>query len=160
MQPRIETSPEKKLIGKRIRMSIAQNRTQELWQGFMQRRNEISNTIGTDMYSMRVYSDAAYFSNFNPTAEFDKWAAIEVTDFGNVPDGFETLTIPEGLYAIFPYKGAPSAAGPFYQHIYATWLPASGYRLDNRPHFEIMGAKYKGEHPDSEEDVWVPILNK
>jgi AraC family transcriptional regulator len=35
LEPRIETMPEKKFVGKCIRMSFSDNRTRELWQRFM-----------------------------------------------------------------------------------------------------------------------------
>ncbi|MFM9945765.1 MAG: GyrI-like domain-containing protein, partial [Bacteroidia bacterium] len=44
--------------------------------------------------------------------------------------------------------------------IYGTWIPNSEYNLDNRPHFEILGEKYKNNHPDSEEEIWIPIKPK
>jgi AraC family transcriptional regulator len=44
-----------------------------------------------------------------------------------------------------------------FQYIYSTWLPASGYALDNRPHFELLGEKYKQGSPHSEEEIWIPI---
>ncbi len=36
-------------------------------------------------------------------------------------------------------------------------LRRSGYEMDTRPHFEILGAQYKNNDPDSEEDIYVPI---
>jgi AraC family transcriptional regulator len=66
----------------------------------------------------------------------------------------------EGLYAVFLYKGAASAAAPFYQYIFQTWFPNSEYLLDNRPHFEILGEKYKNNDPASEEEIWIPIKPK
>jgi AraC family transcriptional regulator len=36
----------------------------------------------------------------------------------------------------------------------------SAYDLDNRPHFEILGEKYKNESPDSEEELWIPVKLK
>ncbi|MDP5096829.1 MAG: GyrI-like domain-containing protein [Flavobacterium sp.] len=39
-------------------------------------------------------------------------------------------------------------------------MPNSEYQLDNRPHFEILGAKYKNNAPDSEEEIWIPIKRK
>jgi AraC family transcriptional regulator len=36
-------------------------------------------------------------------------------------------------------------------------LPASGYELDDRPHFEILGERYKNNDPDSEEELWFPV---
>jgi len=35
MEPRIEILPEKKFIGKKIRMSFLNNKTHELWKSFM-----------------------------------------------------------------------------------------------------------------------------
>lgn len=45
-------------------------------------------------------------------------------------------------------------AGYFATYIFATWLPSSAYVLDNRPHFEVLGAKYKSNDPGSEEEIW------
>jgi AraC family transcriptional regulator len=159
MKPRIEALGEKKLIGIRMNMSLTENRTAELWQGFMSRRKEIKNSIGTDLYSVQVYEDT-YFSNFSPSADFEKWATSEVKDFETVPDGMETLVLTGGLYAVFLYKGAASTAPETFQHIFGKWLPDSEYALDNKPHFEILGKKYKNGDPTSEEEIWIPIKAK
>ena len=155
LKPRIETITAIKLIGKRLTMSLSDNRSGELWRSFMQSRKEIGNSIGNTLYSIQVY-DPLYYANFNPTTEFVKWAASEVTDFYNMPDGMETITLPAGLYAVFPYKGL-SSDPQIFRYIFGTWLPDSGYTLDNRPHFEKLGEKYKNEDPDSEEEIWIPI---
>lgn len=158
MEPRIETLLETKLIGKRMTMSFTQNRTGELWQSFMPKKAEIKN-VDSDLYSVEVF-DKEFFNNFNPNKTFEKWAAVKVSDFNTVPIGMETLVIPEGLYAVFHYKGKASEAAPTYQYIFNTWLPASGYLLDDRPHFALMGSTYKNEDPNSEEDLWIPICEK
>ncbi len=64
---------------------------------------------------------------------------------------------PSGLYAVFIHKGDASTAPKTFEYIFGTWLPNSEYLLDNRPHFEILGEKYKNEDPNSEEEVWIPI---
>ncbi|TRX02715.1 GyrI-like domain-containing protein [Flavobacterium gawalongense] len=158
MNPRIETLAEKKLIGKRIQMSLANNKTRELWQRFMPRRKEIQNNIGFDLYSMQVY-DALYFDNFNPNATFEKWAAIEVSHFNTVPNEMETFTLAGGRYAVFIHKGSNTDNKTF-RYIFETWLPDSEYILDHRPHFELLGAKYKKDDPNSEEEIWIPIKLK
>ncbi|TQE66329.1 GyrI-like domain-containing protein [Leptospira noguchii] len=43
-------------------------------------------------------------------------------------------------------------------HIFQEWLPNSGYKLEHRPHFELLGSKYKNNDPTSEEEVWIPIV--
>lgn len=48
MKPRIELLPEKKLVGHFLKMTLANDRTFELWSGFMPKRKLIKNTVGTD----------------------------------------------------------------------------------------------------------------
>lgn len=158
MTPRFETSNERKLIGTHLTMSLADNKTGELWRSFMPRRNEVLNNISTDLISMQVYKPA-HFADFKPTNEFEKWAAVEVSDFSHVPAGMQTFTLPAGLYAVFEYKGSGNDPRIF-QFIFGTWLPGSGYALDHRPHFEVLGATYKNNDPDSEEEIWIPVRPK
>lgn len=160
MEPRIGKIEETKLIGNKTKMSFTNNKTMELWQSFMPRRKEITNPLGTELYSVELYNDRMFFKNFDPTKEFEKWAGIKVSEFDNVPNGLETLIIPKGEYAVFHYKGKPSEAQSTYQYIYGQWIPNSEYELDDRPHFALMGEKYKGEDPESEEEFWIPIRKK
>jgi AraC family transcriptional regulator len=158
MEYRIENTNEKKLVGCRIKMSLTNNKTGELWRNFMQHRKEIGNAISTEFFSVQVY-DNSYFNNFDPGAEFEKWAAVEVNDLQNIPGGMESFILPVGQYAVFSYKGL-STDNRIFQNIFGTWLPNSVYQLDSRPHFEILGAKYKNNDPDSEEDIWIPVRSK
>ena len=77
-----------------------------------------------------------------------------------VPVGMEKLVIPTGLYAVFPFRGSESEVPKMYQYIMSDWLPNSVYELDHRPHFALMGEKYKNNDPDSEEEFWVPVKLK
>ena len=159
MKPRIEILSEKKLVGKRMTMSFSDNKTGELWRHFMSRRKEIQNNIGTELYSIQIYAPL-FFNNFSPNTAFEKWATVEVTDFDTVPNEMEAFTLTGGLYVVFLYQGASSAASNTFQYILGTWLPNSAYTLDARPHFEILGEKYKNNDPDSEEEIWIPIKPK
>jgi AraC family transcriptional regulator len=159
LQPRIEKISEKKLVGKRKRMSFAENKTFELWKNFMPQRKNIKNNIGTDLFSIEIYNNPHFFNNFNPKVEFEKWAAVEVAEFLNIPDEMEALTLPPGHYAVFMYRGPASEASSIYQYILTQWFPNSKFILDDRPHFAVMGSKYKHENPDSEEEIWVPVKN-
>jgi AraC family transcriptional regulator len=155
MTPRIETLREKKLVGKRLIMNLADNKTGELWKSFMPGRREITNNLTSEMISMQVYKPA-HFTNFNPANEFEKWATVEVADFDKIPTDMEGFTLTGGLYAVFDYKGS-SIDDRIYQYIFATWLPNSNYELDDRPHFEVLGEKYKNNDQSSEEEIWIPI---
>lgn len=156
MKPRIETLSPKKLVGKRLAMSFADNQTFRLWQSFMPGRKEIKNTLNSELISMQVYPQSFDFSYPDINAGFDKWAAVEVADFDSVPDEMGTYILPGGLYAVFKYKGL-SSDFKIYRYIFGTWLPGSEYSIDNRPHFEILGEKFKVDDPSSEEEIWIPI---
>ena len=158
MKPEIKTLESKKLIGMQKSMSFANNTTPALWEGFMPRKKEIQNVVGSDLYSIQSYG-ADFFKNFDPLKTFNKWAAVEVSDFDSVPAGMEGFILPQGLYAVFYYKGLNTDPSIF-QYILGTWLPASGYQLDSRPHFEVLGPKYKNNDPESEEEIWIPIQKK
>ena len=160
MQPRIETLTERKLIGKRLTMSLVDNQTFKLWQSFVPRRKEIKNNLGTELFSLQVYPQSFDFTFTNLNEEFEKWAAIEVADFETVPAEMETYVLTGGLYAVFDYKGL-STDIKIFEYIFGTWLPnAKKYSLDHRPHFEILGDKYKNNDPNSEEEIWIPIKLK
>jgi AraC family transcriptional regulator len=157
MQPRIETLPEKKFIGKKIMTSFSNNKTFELWKSFMPCLREIQNNVGSELYSIEVY-EPSFFETFNPEAKFEKWAAVEVTHFDTIPGNMETITSPEGLYAVFIHKGSAIEGRKTYQYIFSNWLPQSEFKLDTRPHFAVMGSKYRNDDPESEEELWIPIV--
>jgi AraC family transcriptional regulator len=160
MTPRIEILPEKKIIGQRIRMSIANDKTPELWRGFMPRRKEIINPLTADLLCLQDFATDLNFKDYNQNTEFDKWAAIEVANFDTVPAGMETYNLPGGLYAVFLHKGAADTGAATFQYIYGTWLPSSNYVFDNRAQFEVLGEKYKNNDPRSEEEIWIPIKSR
>ena len=161
MYPKIEVVAERKLIGKRIKTSFSNDKTRELWQGFMPRRKEISNNLSTDLISLQIYNKSFGISEFNPNTEFEKWALVEVSDFNNIPKNMEAFTLTGGLYVIFLHKNASSTAEETFHYIFNAWIPNSEYDLDNkRPYFEVLGEKYKNNEVSSEEEIWIPIQLK
>ncbi len=152
----IEIAP-KKLIGLSLRMSLSENRTGELWGRFMPRRSTITNRLNEDFISMQVYDPELNFEDFTPNTSFVKWAVVEVEDFENVPESMLCYELQGGLYAVFHHKGDLAQFMRNIHAIYTSWLPASEYTFDSREHFEVLGAKYKNNDPDSEEEIWVPV---
>jgi len=74
MQPTIQDIKKIKLKGVRIEMSFSNMPIQHLWKSFMPRRKEIQNTVDSDLFSVEVYKDLAYFQHFDPEKSFEKWA--------------------------------------------------------------------------------------
>lgn len=155
---RLETLRQKMLIGMVTPMSFSENKTLLLWRSFMPRRHTID-SVGSALYSVEVYPEN-FFEQFDPETVFEKWAATQVAKFDNIPKGMQTIVLPEGLYAVFLHKGAASQALRTYRFIFDSWIPQSGYAIANRPHFAVMGEKYKQESADSEEEIWIPIQPK
>ena len=151
----VDLSP-KKLLGKHVIMSLVEDKTGLLWASFMPQRKQIQHQIGKDLYSLQIFPQG-YFNAFNPTTSFEKWALVEVEHHESIPENMESFSLPGGQYAVFNHKGMDTA---IFQYIYSRWLPASGFEFDDRPHFEVLGEKYKQGSPDSEEEIWIPISAK
>jgi AraC family transcriptional regulator len=160
MEPRIEKITEKKLVGKRIRATLSNDKIFELWRSFMPRRKAIKNIKSHDLFSLQIYEKGVDIKNFTKDTEFEKWAALEVTEFETIPVDMESYTLAGGLYAVFLHRGAASSGPKTFQYIFEKWLPKSEYIFDYRPHFEILGDLYKNEEPDSEEEIWIPVKHK
>ena len=71
----------------------------------------------------------------------------------------ERILLPASVYAVFDYKGLSTDTSIF-QYIFGAWLPSSPYVLDQRPHFEVLGEKYKNNDVNSEEQIYIPIKSK
>ncbi len=155
---RIEIIEEKQLAAMGMEMSFAENKTGLLWLNFMTVRHHIQSRKDENLISMQIYNEG-FFDLFNPHNTFKKWAAAEIHLPAIIPTNMELVTIPAGMYAIFEYKGLNTDTSVF-EYILQEWLPKSAYALDNRPHFEILGPKYRNNDPNSEEEICIPIKPK
>jgi len=157
---RIETQPKRLFVGKKLTMSLVDNKTQQLWKSFMLLAKNISNRISSDFISLQNVSAATYFQNFVPIATFEKRALVEVSSLRDIPEGMEAFELAAGEYAVFQHKGLPNEISKTMQFILGEWLPNSIYELDNRPYFEVLGEKYYNNSETSEEEVWMPVVLK
>lgn len=157
MQFEIQTLTPQKLVGHSRTMSMADDETRPLFQGFMPKRNSIPGRANEWVYDLRVYPQNLDFADFRPTTEFTKWAAVAVGEDHQAQDEFDSIVVPGGLYACFFHRGPAADAPRVFGYIFQQWLPASGYSLDDRPHFEVLQEGYDPLSPDAEEQIWVPI---
>ncbi|WP_339628132.1 GyrI-like domain-containing protein [uncultured Maribacter sp.] len=159
MTPRIVELKSKKFVGLSEEMSLVDNKTFEVWKNFRQHSKKVPNKLSQDFISLQDYPED-YFETFSPAKNFVKWACVEVDSFKEIPSGLGSLFLEGGLYAVFNFKGDAAKAQAFFQYIYGKWIPNSNYILDHRPHFEVLGAKYKNNDSTSEEEIWIPIKTK
>ncbi|MEL7534017.1 MAG: GyrI-like domain-containing protein [Bacteroidota bacterium] len=157
MEPTIEDIEARKLIGLSMETSLSEQKTPELWRNFRQLAKQIVSPL-PGSYSVQVYPAGTQVQNFDPQLRFEKWAAVAVENWDTVPDGLATLLIPEGTYAKFMYRGPAPMVFKLMTYIFTDWLPRSGFRLAERPHFDFMPPEYKGPmHPEAEEEIWIPV---
>jgi AraC family transcriptional regulator len=156
MFTRIETISSKTLAGMHLPMSFNNNRTAELWKNFIPRFRDIPVKVCDDLYSVEVYP-AGFFKRFDADSAFQKWAGVEVPANAELQEGLEQLIIPSGEYAVFLHHGPAAEAARTYHYIYEKWFPNSGYIVDERPHFAVMGPKYKPASEGSEEEIFIPL---
>ncbi len=155
MKVDIIEQPETIIIGMQANMSLTADNTSALFRGFMPRKREISDGTNQPLFLIKVYPPN-YFTAFNPNTIFTKWLGIKNSSIENIPDGFDTIIIPAGKYAVFHYKGL-NTDHRIFNYIFQEWLPQSGYQLDERPHFDLLDERYKNNDPESEEELWIPI---
>lgn len=158
--PQIINFPKTQITGLKIRTSLSENRTSEIWRNFRPRIKEISQSADIQLFSVQIYDGGLKMETFSPLTVFDKWAAAKVEDFEDTPAGMENYTIEGGLYAVFIYKGSWANHAPFFNYIFMQWLPNSDYELDDREHFENFGLAYNPFDENSEEKVYIPIKKK
>ncbi|RLD79866.1 MAG: GyrI-like domain-containing protein [Bacteroidetes bacterium] len=96
---------DKILVGKKIKMSLTNDRTSVLWKNFKSQLFMIKNRADTNFYSIQIYNPDLNFKEFNSNTIFENWAAVEVIDHFEIPDGMEPLIIKEGKYAVFTHYG-------------------------------------------------------
>ena len=144
------------LQGKSTFLSLANDATPQLWRQFIQEaKGSLPATI--NRYNGTVYPAGFDMRTFGDNTVMQRWAAVEARVADQWPQSWDTLEIPPGEYATFTYKGLPSGFGNALAYFYQQWLPSSGYVLDERPHFEVLGPDYRPDDPDAEETVWIPI---
>jgi AraC family transcriptional regulator len=138
----------------RMEMSLADNKTPDLWRQFMPRRGEIKNRISNDFISLQNYGENW---NFSPDKRFEKWALVEVSSVVDIPANMEPYSLQGGKFAVFSHKGPASEAPKIMRYIYGVWMPKSEYTLDVREHFEVLPEGYNPMDPQATEEIWVPI---
>ena len=157
---RIESVPAKLLVGMSLQMSTAHDRSPELWRSFMPNRRKIENAISEDVYSLQEFRRVPDFSIAVSDELYTNWALKEVSSIESIPDGMKSFKLGAGLYAVFLHKGTPADFPDTAKFIFQTWIPGSGYRVENRPFFQVLKPRYKADDPAAEEEVYIAIAPK
>jgi len=150
MEPKYTEKKGFKAAGMRYEGKMTGTEIPQLWDRFVPRIDEPKNRINSPVsYGICIDGDAE--------GNIDYVAAVEVSDFDNLPDGFASVEIPDNKYAVFTHKGPISKFHDTVQYVYGKWLRESGVEKAMAPDFEIYDERFKGDAEDSECDLYVSI---
>jgi AraC family transcriptional regulator len=127
-----------------------------LWESFMNRIGDVPGAVHGTTYG--VMTTIADKNSMIHQHELRYIAGVEVAPGLPVPDGMERVDITAGRYAVFTHKGLIAGLPETARFIYSHWIPRSGKKVRKAPHFELYDARFKHDSPDSELDIYVPLV--
>ena len=119
------------------------------WQRFHQTIDNVPGRIGKVAYGVCCNAD--------DSGNFDYVAAVEVTDFSDLPREFQSVRIPEQKYAVFTHAEHISTIRRTVNTIWNHWLPASGMKAADAPNFERYDEKFDSSTGDGGLEIWIPV---
>ena len=114
-----------------------------LWESFLSRLSELDSNIGDTTYGVVQQTSI-------DSERLEYFAAIEVSEVGELPVGMSSVTIPATTYAKFKHTGKVQRIDATVNYIYSNWLMASGRQHSYAQDLEFYGPEY---HPTSEQSV-------
>lgn len=160
MQPKFITKDEFTVVGMECVGSNQDGLFGRLWEGFIPRMSEISNSRQGVCYGM---------CGCGPDCEPEKgickceesgityMACVEVSGTGEIPAGMVSKTIPANKYAVFTHKGNLDKLGDTYNYIYQTAIQEHGCEMAGSYCLESYDERFNPVGDDSELDIWVPV---
>lgn len=93
-----------------------------------------------------------------PSEQCRSYIGITVPKAANINEKFTEIVIPDGIYAIFRFKGDYMLLQYFYRDIYEEWLLQNGYHQKGTMSFEMcINAPYEVESTELITDIYLPI---
>ena len=156
MEPRIEDKAAFKIVGLAGEFNQTTNsQIPELWRTFRPRCAAIKSVVEGRAFGLCVNMEDDAFTYV---------AAVEVSDFDDVPDGLIGREIAAQTYAIFtvPLTGKEPIGkelGRANRFIWKTWLPDSGYHFAQAPDFEYYDDRFDPRTLTGEIDLYIPVCS-
>ncbi len=144
---------ESSFIGFSTETSLVQDRTALVFKQLMIWRKGSVKYRNQPAYDIKIYPQG-YFTAFNPSRPFEKWAALKQVDQSIIGD-LQPYTLEGGSYLCFTSEGRVSAQ--FFQELYSSWLPQSRYELDSRPHFDKIWPEPAQRGRVLKEEIYIPV---
>lgn len=148
-----------KLIGVEEKINFYEDFTEiivSLQERLFNEVNNIKNMVNDNSYIAYWYRRIDQ-STINEEPDTYYFAAVEVNEIEDIPDGLKSKVIPKSEYVVFNEKRRGEVGGPE-GYAYTSWLPNSGRELNN----EVAGDLEVYHSRDnigyeSECEIYIPI---
>ena len=121
------------------------------WQEFFAKAS------GTNLTNTKIFYGAS-MPSMSMNTPMDYFAGAIVDENTQVPDGFESVEIPEGNYLCHIHVGPITDIAGSYEKTYMETLPSSGKEMRPAPHLEIYNSELNPMDEKYEMTIAVPIL--
>jgi len=119
------------------------------WDRFAPHIEHFPNRIGNETFGVCYNGDGS--------GTIDYMAAVEVSDFTDLPSDYAHLRIPENRYAVFLHDDHISTIRRTVRTIWGKWLPESEYELADAPDFELYDGRLDPTTGNGGLEIWIPI---
>ncbi|EGG93766.1 Transcriptional regulator, AraC family [gamma proteobacterium IMCC1989] len=121
-----------------------------LWDEFVPRMEEVKHKVSGLAYGVIQQTK-------EKTDLLEYYAAVEVSDINDLPEGMANVEIPTSTYAKFTHKGNVASINNTVNYIYSSWLMQSGKRHTYGADLEVYGEEYIPDSDDSVVYCSIPI---
>ncbi|MGW6918518.1 AraC family transcriptional regulator [Kitasatospora sp. NPDC054939] len=89
-------------------------------------------------------------------SDLDYYHAVVARPDTTVPDGFDTLAVPAGSWAVFDSSGPfPQTLQYLWRDVFTEWFPSNPY--GTRPGPEILRTRLSADGSQAEAQLWIPV---
>jgi predicted transcriptional regulator YdeE len=135
-----------------------ENEIGRLWKRFMSYLNSEQLHLPSTGDLELCYEVHILHPDTNLSGEYEIFTGIEASEAEPPPPEFLVKHLPACLYAVFTLRGQ-EITSDWYQMIYRTWMPRSGYREAYQYSYQLYDKRFKGldRLEDSIIDLYIPI---
>jgi predicted transcriptional regulator YdeE len=157
MEPKIVTLGPLYLVGRPYYGSPEGGAFGQAWERFNAEHKQITEQVNAGVY----YGLEVYGPEFMTAKKWSYMPAVAVSDLANQPVTLFGKMLPACTYAVFTAQHGLASIPEAFMYGYNTWIPASRYRVAYPFDFELYDdARFHGDGPNEEIDVYIPIQEK
>jgi AraC family transcriptional regulator len=127
------------------------------WERFNTRNNPVPGRVDPRVY----YGLEVYGADFMTEHNWFYMPAVEVSDLSQLTGLLFGKILPACKYAVFTASHGLASIPEAFMYGYSKWIPNSAYQVAHPFDFELYDdARFHGDDPNAEIDVYIPIKDK